>query len=235
MKGAELTFPQGGVIEQSSFIPGMERRFSERIRLGMSSSEVLFEILRMYPEIGKISYLYYDLRQTSGHTLDNETPLYPVDVGRVSRGFLSRHAGGAGPCDEGKPRWGLGIASLVLLKNGEKRHIPQADFACEVSKENTVEVAEVMSRYRGILAISGLSYHFWGFDLMMPGEWENFIDHCWRINLERDEDVPILCEGFLESINQRQEWKGIACTALRVCAYPPEKPAEPRVVKIIPG
>jgi hypothetical protein len=60
-------------------------------------------------------------------------------------------------------------------------HIPLMDFSCEDSPENLEKVKEFLSeagQKRGVILLSGRSYHYYGVDLMSEKEWLNFLGKC---------------------------------------------------------
>ena len=67
----------------------------------------------------------------------------------------------------------LAISSLVLLKNGERKHIPMIDFRCRVTETNLDVVKAALQALQtgpGTILDSGASFHFVGTSLISESE-----------------------------------------------------------------
>jgi hypothetical protein len=72
----------------------------------------------------------------------------------------------------------LAFSSRVQLRNGEMAHIPLMDFRCNPSEKNSRIVQralKAMGQEAGLLAESGRSYHYYGFQLQSAAEWVQFL------------------------------------------------------------
>jgi hypothetical protein len=79
------------------------------------------------------------------------------------------------------PNEAIGLVSKVATSDGQIKHIPLMDFSCppNTNYQNFVTEALVLiGQKRGILVNSGRSFHFYGFDLQTPIEWQQFMSYC---------------------------------------------------------
>lgn len=72
----------------------------------------------------------------------------------------------------------LAFSSKVRLNDGTMAHIPLLDFRCPPSRNNldVVKTAlEALGQESGMVVDSGRSYHFYGFHLLSPDAWTQFL------------------------------------------------------------
>ena len=75
----------------------------------------------------------------------------------------------------------MGLYSRCIFRDDLSLHIPMMDFHVEPSQENLSIIRhglESMGQKRGAILESGRSYHFYGFDLMSPKDWQKFMGQC---------------------------------------------------------
>jgi len=75
----------------------------------------------------------------------------------------------------------LAVCSRCHLADGSIVHIPMLDFRCKQSPVNQQKVESslrAVGQRRGYVLESGLSYHYYGHDLMGERSWIQFMGKC---------------------------------------------------------
>jgi hypothetical protein len=125
----------------------------------------------------------------------------------------------AGPPLDGAVR---GLCSRVHLLDGTEAQLPLLDFQCSVTDENAaalLEAMRLMGQTWGVLATSGRSYHYYGFEPITLEKWRRFMAH--SVLLAPLIDVRYLAHCMIEDM---------AC--LRIDARPNQH-TEPVVVAVL--
>lgn len=94
-----------------------------------------------------------------------------------------------------------GLCSRVRLLDGSEAHLPLLDFQCNVSDENAaalLDAMKLMGQTRGVLATSGKSYHYYGFEPITLEKWRRFMAH--NVLLAPLMDVRYLAHCMIEDI-----------------------------------
>lgn len=115
-----------------------------------------------------------------------------------------------------------GLCSRVHLLDGTEAHLPLLDFQCSVNNENAaalLDAMKLMGQTWGVLATSGKSYHYYGFEPISLEKWRRFM--AYSVLLAPLIDVRYLAHCMIEDI---------AC--LRIDARPNEH-TEPIVVAVL--
>ena len=78
------------------------------------------------------------------------------------------------------PGQALGIDSACLLRDGKPGHIPMMDFKLPPEDSN-IEIIKIFLESKGregVLLHSGNSFHYLGFDVKEPQDWNIFLGQC---------------------------------------------------------
>lgn len=217
-----------------------ERLSTEKPQL---ASDILREILERFPEIGSISYVFYDVTKDSFSDQQEEIDvpqLQYMPSNEVSRETLAQLNVTVLPLlvtisefgSRDSSKFVLGITSTVILKDGSQRYIPMMDvvndeFIGEGEEEvhEQEQLVEKLRPYKGFLLKSGNSYHFWGQELLTQREWEKFLEHCQKQYCLKGK------LGFDTKWIHACRARGFC--VLRIFAHPPYKSTEPFLVREI--
>lgn len=196
---------------------------TEQISIGSPASEVFEGIVNRHKDrIHSLTRITYNLNAYDDEFQDSIHPLRVIDARSetlrdISKGIeiFSEHG------VSGKTDTVLAISSIVVLKNGNRAHIPMADLRCKKSGENLAKVKEVLTEFPGFVLDSGGFYQYWGENLLSDYSWHKFISHCaeWAVYGKALFDAVYIAQSRA---------RGFA--ALRIFDYPPAKPIEPYVV-----
>lgn len=220
------------ILEQDR-LPGFDRSlgYKEKVMLGSSALTVLHDVLGRNSEFSRISCVVYPAYGLSDEATDNSQQIW-VEVNSVTRSRLQSVSDRYKPEDEviGNPElgtvtWALGVCSNVAMKNGTQLHVPMMDFSC--GEGDVQEAVKALGESSGYVLSSGGSYHFWGHRMLDDVKWRAFLNSCRNANMVSGENL--FDEGYID-ISQKRGF-----SALRIFAYPLEKPVEPFVVGVTGG
>ncbi len=75
----------------------------------------------------------------------------------------------------------LALNSKCLLRDSSSKHIPMIDFKPSPSEDNLRLIKKSLKekiQMRGVILVSGASYHFYGFKTLKEDEWIKFLGRC---------------------------------------------------------
>ena len=159
-----------------------------------NSYDVFTEIVRRNPTIESVSLIAYgeSLSWRDAAENGNPAPALPLRLRGLQQDQGSRVLTKLGRADisentlheisrkNGFNRL-IGACSNVELNNGRVAHIPMMDFMCTPSHENLAVLARLIGNLQqgtGWLLHSGNSYHYYGVQLLSPGDWNVFLGKC---------------------------------------------------------
>lgn len=127
-------------------------------------------ILAICMKRGNMPDHYVDLAILHDHAPDEKTKT--IEVNRLSEISVESMI------NDLQADTALAFSSKVKLRDGRSAHIPLLDFRCAPSATNSRIVRralKAMGQTSGLLAESGRSYHFYGFQLQSTEEWVQFL------------------------------------------------------------
>ena len=197
--------------------------------MGMTAMEVVAEIVRIIPEIEKLTFMVYTPRLNVGEFYKGERslPLEGLLSHRPAESslWLDRDDIASVLTEEiRKLKVGdvVGLWSEVCLDDeGYSWHIPMMDFRGPDCPEFLDRIKRLMKRIRqkdGVILWSGRSYHYYGTRLTYETEWFDFLGDCGLSGLADPRYI-------FHAIKDR-------CNVLRLSACP-LRPISPRVVSIL--
>jgi len=162
-------------------------------RIGMTAPEVVAEIVKVNPEIRAVSFHPYTPRK---NVKENSLPLsfsrllyHDSSKERIIKltreeiaAVIKLKREGKEP-QEGYFLWAdevVGVMSRIRVRN-KILHIPLMDFCCEDSPDNLKQIKGFLyevGQKRGVILLSGRSYHYYGVDLLSDKEWVKFLGKC---------------------------------------------------------
>jgi hypothetical protein len=198
-------------------------------KVGMTALEVVFRILELNKEIQSLIFKLYSPvtnfdKRPRKKSLENMlfhnpsekeyTLIIPKD-----NSFLKMVNGISSKLP---PKYDLGVASLVYIGD-EKFHIPMMDFKCDYSAKNLKKIKEFLKNIGqvGVILFSGMSYHFYGINLIPDSDWHEFMGKCLLFN--DYVDTRYIAHRLID---------GYSC--LRISRGTKNRPT-PRVVSVIKG
>lgn len=192
----------------------------ERLKVGQRACDVLVALMRGHPDIAEFSYTTYDIKADSGVEERNGSLVW-VGARDLTENRLSELSD-----QNHKVTYGweateeiMGVTSLVRLVGGSMVHIPMIDFL--TNDPDKIETG--LDPHKGFLLDSGGACHFWGSQLLPENKWRDFLEYLhklWRQGISVDED-------WLEASEEN------GFSVLRIFAYPPDKPVEPEIIKVV--
>ncbi|MFH1841445.1 MAG: hypothetical protein ABH800_01655 [Candidatus Nealsonbacteria bacterium] len=158
-------------------------------KVGMTAIEVIVEIIRVNPEIQKLSfYIYapkYNIKEL--HKSKRENPLIPqLLIHDSSKATIRRDRDKITVenltefIHELQEDLVIGVLSKIKIKR-KTYHIPMMDFAHPNSFKNAQDIEWLMQEIgqkEGVILSSGRSFHYYGVNLMNEAEWSNFLGNC---------------------------------------------------------
>lgn len=201
-------------------------------RIGMTAAEVVAEIVRVNPEIAKLSfYVYapkYNVKEL--HESKRQDLVFPgLFFHDPTRETLRRNRDGITVADLKEIIRTLGIGREdsvigVLSKTRIKRkifHVPMMDFSLPERPQNLQKIEcllKMIGQKNGVILSSGRSYHYYGLNLMSETEWFDFLGDCLLSGLVDTRYIAHRCKD--------------RCGILRISACP-LRPKIPSVVSVI--
>lgn len=159
--------------------------------LSMTASEVVIQIMEANPDISAILFKVYtptkNLKEESNILFRTffDRVIYHSPPEREEEIWLERREITLEYLSQMLERLGrkraLAIASNVKIFSADNMlHIPMMDFDCEVSPENLERIQEFLRRIKqkGVILLSGRSYHYYGIGLLSKEDWLVFLGKC---------------------------------------------------------
>lgn len=157
----------------------------------MSAPEVVCEIVKANPEIKALLFKKYVSIKSLEEWLVGQAQV-PLKImihhnppEREDEIWLSRNEITPKHLNQLSKPWNhkfaLAVTSKMRLFNNKKVfHIPMMDFSCTVSPENLKMIQGFLRKIkqRGVVLLSGRSYHFYGIDLLYSKNWLRFLGKC---------------------------------------------------------
>ena len=202
--------------------------------IGMTALEVVAEIVRVNPEIGKLIFMVYAPRLNVGE-VQAKADKQGKGILLLERLLAHRWAEASLRLDRD------GVASILteeirklelddvvgiwsevgLIDEGSSWHIPMMDFKepdCPEFLDRIRHLMKLIEQSDGAILSSGRSYHYYGTHLMEETEWFDFLGNCGLSGLADPRYI-------LHAIKDR-------CNVLRLSSCP-LRPETPFVVSIL--
>lgn len=228
-----------GVVGQYKLSGGFKVQHTDRLKINDSSSAVLEEILRINPQVNRISYVMFDPNISSSQGFaPGQTKLYWLarsfavgDKLRLTSDIVFENEKDFIEETHTEAlifRRGIAIASVVKAGR-ETLHIPMMDFFSEPEFDEQA-IVEAINPYKGVVVRTDKSYHFWGFNLLDDDGHKRFLDSCDEAGSEfRDRCGVPLVDGDYITAGRTNGY-----SALRLYGYKgTSRKDEPHVVAIV--
>jgi len=217
-----------------------KRRYSSlekpNFKIGMTSAEVLFEIIRVNleePHFLRGQFIRFHNYITRENTRDRKvnflSQLLFHDYSKLSmigvhgRDITLDWLNACPPRSKKDPT--LGVISEVRIAfsftDYRSYHIPMMDFNCPKSPKNLSQIEKLLrtiGQEEGVILDAGRSYHYYGVNLMDEKEWLNFLANCFLSGLADERYIGHRLKDH--------------CGILRISATP-LRPKVPTVVSIM--
>lgn len=150
--------------------------------------DVLHQLLRANSMIARLEFGLYHPTLThfkEQNTTERRSPFEATehskakDYFKLDRDDILKGEAVERKIDQLLPGQALQVLSVVHMRQVRSRiHIPMIDLEIEPDEKNlafAVDSIKALRQKHGALLLSGGSYHWWGYELLMHAEWQAFM------------------------------------------------------------